>query len=47
MEPMDGLQELALVRAHFGHVDLLDQLGVAVDEPRLPQYVGGGVLQLG
>lgn len=43
---MDGLQELPLVLPDLGVVDLLEQLGVLVDEPRLPEHVGRGVLDL-
>lgn len=33
---VDGLQEFTLMMAYFGMVNLFDQLGVFVDEPRLP-----------
>lgn len=36
---VDGLKEFALMVAYFGPVHLLDQLGVFVDEPRLPQNI--------
>lgn len=32
---MDGLEEFTLMVAHAGMVNLFDQLGVFVDEPRL------------
>lgn len=44
---MDGLEELTLVFPNFGMVDLLHQLGVFVDEPRFPEYVGSSVFHLG
>lgn len=37
---MDGQQQFSLVRAYSGVVSLSGQLGVLVDEPRLPQHVG-------
>lgn len=43
---VDGLQELPLVLPDFGVVDLLQQLRVLVDEPRLPEDIGCGVLNL-
>ncbi len=43
---VDGLQEFPLMVAHSGAVDLLDQLGVFVDEPRLPQHIGCCVFYL-
>lgn len=43
---MDGLEELTLVFPNFGMVDLLHQLGVFVDEPRFPEYVGSSVFHL-
>lgn len=36
---MYGLEELSLVFADSGVVDLLRQLGVLVDEPGLPQHI--------
>lgn len=44
---MDGLEELTLVFPNFGMVNLLHQLGVFVDEPRFPEYVGSSVFHLG
>lgn len=44
---MDGLEELTLVFPNFGMVDLLHQLGVFVDEPRFPEYVGSSIFHLG
>ena len=43
---VDGLQELPLVLADPGMVDLLHELGVLVDEPRLPQHISRRVLYL-
>lgn len=43
---MDGLEELTLVFPNFGMVDLLHQLGVFVDEPRFPEYVGSSIFHL-
>lgn len=43
---VDGLQEFALMVANSGTVNLLDQLGVFVDEPRLPQHIGCCVFYL-
>ena len=43
---VDGLQELPLMFADSGVVDLLLQFGVFVDEPSLTQYVGCRVLYL-
>lgn len=43
---MDGLEKLALVFPHLGVIDLLHQLGVFVDEPCFPEYIGGCVLHL-
>lgn len=43
---MDGLQEFALMVADSGMVNLLDELGIFVDEPRLPQYIGSCVFYL-
>lgn len=43
---MYGLQELPLVFADPGVVDLLHQLGVLVDEPSLPQHISRCVLYL-
>ena len=43
---MDGLEELALMRAHLARVHSAHQLRVLVDEPRLPQHVRRRVLQL-
>lgn len=43
---MDGLQEFALMVAHSGTVNLLDQLGIFVDEPRLPQHISCCVFYL-
>lgn len=44
---VDGLQELALMVAHSGTVNLLDQLGVFVDKPCLSQHIGCCVFYLG
>ena len=44
--PVDGLQELALVRAHLAGVHLLYELRVLVDEPGFAQDVRSGILQL-
>lgn len=43
---VDGLEKLALVFPHLGVIDLLDQLGVFVDEPCFPEYIGSCVLHL-
>lgn len=43
---VDGLQEFALVVADSGMVNLLHQLGIFVDEPRLPQHIGCCVFYL-
>lgn len=43
---MDGLQEFTLMVAYSGTVNFLDQLGVFVDEPRLPQDIGSRVFYL-
>ena len=43
---VDGEEELPLVSPDPGVSDPLDQLGVLVDQPGLPQHVGGRVLQL-
>lgn len=43
---VDGLQEFPLMVAYSGMVNLLDQLGVFVDEPRLPQHIGCCVFYL-
>src|SRR4029434_9159846 len=43
---VDGLQELPLVPAAPGLVDLLHELGVLVDEPRLPQHISRRVFDL-
>ena len=44
--PVDGLEELALVRANFAGVDLLNEFRVFIDEPRFAQDVRRCVLQL-
>ena len=44
--PVNGLEELALVRANFAGVDLLNEFRVFVDEPRFAQDVRRCVLQL-
>lgn len=43
---MNGLEKLALVFPHLGVIDLFDQLGVFVDEPCFPEYIGSCVLYL-
>ena len=43
---IDCEEELPLVSPDPGVSDPLDQLGVLVDQPGLPQHVGGRVLQL-
>lgn len=43
---VNGLEEFSLVLPDFGVVDLLQKFGVFVDEPRLAQDVGRGVLDL-
>ena len=43
---VNSLQELALVFADLGVVDLPHQLGVFVDEPCFPEYIGSCVLNL-
>ncbi len=43
---VDGLQEFTLMVANSGTIDLLDQLRVFVDEPRLPQHIGCCVFYL-
>lgn len=43
---VDGLEELALVFPHLGVINLLHQLGVFVDEPCFPEYIGSCVLHL-
>lgn len=43
---MDGLEELTLVFPHFGMVYLLNQLGVFVDQPCFPEYIGCGIFHL-
>lgn len=43
---VNGLEELPLMLPDFGVVDLLQQLGVLIDEPRFPQDVGCSVLDL-
>lgn len=43
---VDGLEKLALVFPHLGVINLLHQLGVFVDEPCFPEYIGGCVLHL-
>lgn len=44
---MNGLEELTLVFPHFGMVNLLHQLGVLVDEPSFPEYIGSSIFHLG
>ena len=43
---VNSLQELALVFADLGVVDLPHQLGVFVDEPCFPEYVSSRVFDL-
>ena len=43
---VDGLQEFALMVANSGTINLLHQLCVFVDEPRLPQHIGCCVFYL-
>lgn len=43
---VDGLQEFTLMVAYSGMINLLDQLSVFVDEPRLSQHVGRCVFYL-
>lgn len=43
---MNGLEKLALVFPHLGVIYLFDQLGVFVDEPCFPEYIGSCVLYL-
>lgn len=43
---VNGLQEFTLMMAYPGTIDLLDQLGVFVDEPGLPQHIGCSVFNL-
>ena len=43
---VNGLEKLALVFPHLGMVYLFDQLGVFVDEPCFPEYIGSCVLYL-
>ena len=43
---IDGEEELPLVSSDPGVSDSLDQLGVFVYQPGLPQHVGSSVLQL-
>lgn len=43
---VNGLEKLALVFPHLGVIYLLDQLGVFVDEPCFPEYIGSCVLHL-
>lgn len=43
---VNGLEKLALVFPHLGVIYLLDQLGMFVDEPCFPEYIGSCVLYL-
>ena len=44
--PVNGVQELALVRAYLARADFAHELRVLVDEPRLAQHVRRRVLEL-
>ena len=44
--PVNGVQELALVRAYLARADFAHELRVLVDEPRLAQHVRCRVLEL-
>lgn len=41
-----GQQEFPLMGPHASGIDALHQAGVLVDQPRFPQHVRRGVLQL-
>lgn len=43
---MNGLKELSLVLPDLGMVDLLEQLGVFVDEPCLAEDIGRSIFDL-
>ena len=43
---VNGLEKLALVFPHLGVIYFLNQLGVFVNEPCFPEYIGSCVLYL-
>lgn len=43
---VNGLEKLALVFPHLGMIYFLDQLGVFINEPCFPEYIGSCVLYL-
>lgn len=44
--PVDRLEELSLMGAHFGCVHVLDKLGVLVNQPRFAQHIRRRIFQL-